>query len=255
MKGPDGPFTVPLLATDNKLAVTVGVHELHLTASIERLFVYDLYVGSGKGEVIGWLMEVAKISCTPMEYDAFITSFKCSHPATSISQYSYDLIPMQADDKYGLSLPIPYYECVISPSAEMELMKLFIETTDRLSVQPKIQSWFENYCLNYGYSFKKLKGTEYEELYYAFLIQHGISPRKTRDLALENFEANRYIELTDKEAKTKILKVIAEIVVCIGVAVFCLSMALKAETIDGIFGWGVLFFTVSGFILNFFQNK
>ena len=173
MKGPDGPFTVPLLATDNKLVVTVGEREVHLTASIERLFVYWLYVGLGKGEVIGWLREVANISVSPMLYDAYIAGFLNTHPKTPVSDYSLEHIPMQADETYGLALPIPFYECIISPNDERELMRLYIETRSD-QVYNVIVKWFQEYCKNYGYDFKKCKGSQYEYLYYAFLEQHGI---------------------------------------------------------------------------------
>ena len=173
MKGPSGPFTVPLLAKNNKLVVTVGLHDVQLTASIERLFVYWLYMGLGKGEVIEWLRDVAKISVVPMSYDAFIDDFLNTHPKTPVSDYSLELIPMQADETYGLALPIPYYECIISPNDERELMMLYLESRSD-QVYDVIVSWFQVYCKNYGYDFKKCKGSQYEYLYYAFLEQHGI---------------------------------------------------------------------------------
>lgn len=191
MKGPDGPFTVPLLAKNNKLIVTVGGHNVQLTASIERWFVYHLYVGEGKGIVIRWFREVQYVSCLPQEYDAFISQFIQEHPKTTVESYSLDIIPMQADSKIGLALPIPYYECLISEEDEKELMDLFINSKTKYQTNVRLVNWFKEYCRNYGYCFPKCEGEEYEYLYNAFLEQHGISSYAIRELEEANAVATR----------------------------------------------------------------
>lgn len=182
MKGPDGPFTIPLLAKNNKLTVTVGGHNVQLTASIERWFIYHLYVGEGKGIVIRWFREVQYISCLPHEYDAFISQFIQQHPKTTVEGYSLEVIPMQSDGKNGLALPIPYYECIISEEAERELMNLFIKSKKKYQARVRIVKWLKQYCEDYGYCFPQCEGEEYEYLYNAFLEQHGISSYAIREL-------------------------------------------------------------------------
>ena len=58
----------------------------------------------------------------------FVADFLNTHLITQVSDYSLELIPMRADGTYGLALPIPFYECIISPNDERELMKLYIKT-------------------------------------------------------------------------------------------------------------------------------
>lgn len=257
MKGPDGPFTVPLLAKDNKLMVTVGVHEVQLTASIERLFVYDLHVGAGKGEVVKWLREVAKISVAPMMYDAFISGFLDSHPKTPAPAYSYELIPMQADERLGLDLPIPHYCCTISPDAERELMRLYIETRSD-KVYNVIVEWFRAYCKDYGYDFRKCKGAQYEYLYYAFLEQHGIYRYSIKEKTIEE-EAEYYAYKNNlpKQKRRKVWRCLFKsLILLLGytLTMWLLWLGLDrinvADNMLGWFGCALAFFCLLGVLFS-----
>lgn len=197
MKGPDGPFTVPLLAKSDRLEVAIGNRNVVLSSSAERLFVYHLFVGDGESKVIRYLQEEKKVPYSPGDFEDFMARFLQEHPKIAVEEYSLDSIPMQADNNIGLTLIIPYNECVISRKAEEELMELFIESKKRYQAPGRIVKWFKQYCQDYGYRFKKCKGQEYELLYAAFLEQHGISPFVIKELE----EADAVAARIEREAK------------------------------------------------------
>lgn len=255
MKGSEGPFTVPLLAKNNKLVVTVGSHKVDLTASIERWFIYHLYAGEGKGIVIRWFREVQYVSCLPYEYDAFISSFIKQHPKTAAEKYSLDIIPMQSDGKNGLSLPIPYYECLISEEAEKELMDLYINSKKKYQAKVRLVNWFKEYCRNYGYYFPNCNGEEYEYLYTSFLEQHGISPNVIKELVAA--EVPPAVPKTKKSRPTKqwigmVFRAILLIAGCAGLMWLGVYMLeTSGDIFLGALG-GFMFFGLLGLILAMF---
>ena len=252
MKGSEGPFTVPLLAKNNKLAVTVGGNKVDLTASIERWFIYHLYVGEGKGIVIRWFREVQHVSCLPYEYDAFISMFIKQHPKTTVEDYSLDIIPMQSDGKNGLSLPIPYYECTISEDAERELMDLFIKCKKKYQAKVRLSRWLEQYCQDYGYYFPDCEGQEYDYLYHAFLEQHGISPFVIQEL--EDSENVKPATETDKREECLGIIFRTILLIAIWAGLMCLGwyMLDKSDDFYLVTLGGLMFFILLGMLLAMF---
>lgn len=174
INSPEGAFTVPLLAKDNSYQISFSGYKRSYTASIERMFVYELYVNEKKGNVISWLREVDKFNVTPMVYDEFIRLFEQEHPKTFVDSYSWEEIPMQADDKYGLDLPIPFHCCTISRKHEEEIMQII--KIAGANTRKQVSDYFRRFCEEYGYDFsRKCKGKEFYWLYEAFLEQHGIN--------------------------------------------------------------------------------
>lgn len=220
INSPEGAFTVPLLAKDNSYQISFSGYKRSYTASIERMFVYELYVNEKKGNVISWLREVDKFNVTPMVYDEFIRLFEQEHPKTFVDSYSWEEIPMQADDKYGLDLPIPFHCCTISRKHEEEIMQII--KTAGANTRKQVSDYFRRFCEEYGYDFsRKCKGKEFYWLYEAFLEQHGINmlyrPRvKTiEDIdenALEIAKTNQRLQF---KAKSKMWTVFALLFLCI----------------------------------------
>lgn len=212
----EGSFTVPILANKNIFTMILDEESLSFTASIERYFIYYLYVYINKGEVIGWLRDIGKFDWSPSKFDYFIQEFKKLHPKTAVAEYSLELIPMQADENDVLELPIPFYCPSITAQGEKELMRIIIESP-REKIKTKITSWFFTYCQDYGYDFCKCKGAQYDWLYDSYMEQHGLSKLNPRPLTPEEMEL---ITLEKKKKyQAKILKIISIIALYIGMLV------------------------------------
>ena len=200
-KTSEGSFTVPVLAESNIFKMKFDGQELSLGASIERYFIYYLYMHNDRGEVILWLRDVGKYEWNPNKFDLFIEEFINLHPKQEALEYSYELIPMQADE-HGLDLPIPHYCCTLTAKAERDLMNLFIEIPST-KVKAEMIKYFRKYCEDYGYDFsKKGKGEQFEWLYYSFLEQHGIYRYISKPLNDGEKEESRKARL-DKKRKSR----------------------------------------------------
>jgi hypothetical protein len=190
-KTSEGIFTVPILADNNIFTMKLDGQELSFRASIERYFIYYLYVYTNKGEVIGWLREIGKFNWNPNKFDRFIDEFIRLHPKEPFPEYSLDLVPMQADETQGLELPIPFYCPIITLKGEEELMQI-IKEAPHSEIRPQMIAWFVSYCHDYGYSFaKKCKGAQYDWLYESFIEQHALSKLSPRPATPEEIENAR----------------------------------------------------------------
>lgn len=225
LKAHDSIFKVPVLAENNILTLKVNNKSVAITSSIERLFIYHLYLCDNKGEVILWLRDVGKLKWAPDEFDLFIDEFIKIHIKQLVFDYSYESIPMQADE-HGLDLPIPYYCCTLTIKAERDLMNLFISTPST-KVKTEMMQYLRRYCIEYGYDFsKKGKGNQFEWLYYSFLEQHGIYRYISKPLNDEE-KAKISKDAYDKKKKNK-----KPLVIFISFSVLTLISMMLATEID-----------------------
>ena len=218
-KTPEGIFTVPILAKKNIFSIELDGGIYRFRESIERYFIYYLYVYVNKGEVIGWLREIGKYDWSPSKFDRFIDEFVKLHPKTPAPEYSLDLVPMQADKEEGLELPIPYYCPIIPLQGEKELMQI-IKEAPRSEIRNKMILWFMSYCRDYGYCFaKKCKGEQYDWLYVSFLEQHALSKLNPRPA-----DPEEVITAKAERKRTKKRKVIH---FCVKVFIYLIVLVLS----------------------------
>ena len=258
-KTSEGIFTVPILAEKNIFKMKLDGHELSFRASIERYFIYYLYFYNRKGEIIKWLREIGRYDWSPAKFDRFIDKFIKMHPKTEFMEgFSLDKVPMQADEHYGLDLPIPFYCCTLSAQGERELMQILIDSP-RQEIKSKMISWFSAYCRNYGYDFsRRCKGQEYELLYRSFLEQHCLDKYEPKPRTLEEINAIRERRKKDNRLALFVGAVIIAIVaipVISFIILLCVDPDAKPrlnEICGEIFFYSLI---VLGFLWAMFQSK
>lgn len=165
---------VKLCAKNNAYGYVIGGFTYTITASMERFYVYTLYEGSRMSFIgeIRYLCGGREL--TPMVIDEAIERFTKDHPKTPIESYSYNDIPLYADDENGLELPIPGQCCTISKEQEKEVMDIFIKYPYS-QVMPQIRSWFKSFLYRYSISFKGQTPEEIaDNLTSSFFQQRGI---------------------------------------------------------------------------------
>lgn len=255
-KTSEGIFTVPILADKNNFKMKLDGHELSFRASIERYFIYYLCVYDQRGMVTGWLREVGKYNWNPCKVDRFVDEFIKLHPKTPAPEYSLELVPMQADEKEGLELPIPYHCLVLTAQGERDLMSILMEAP-REKIRSRMVAWFSVYCYNYGYSFhKKCKGAQYEWLYESFLEQHALGKLNPRPISHEEVESAKTERLAKK--RSKICKRVAIATIYLGVLVLFGFLSMRWVDDDKYFDlnmWcSIVFFLLLGFPLYYIST-
>jgi len=136
--------------------------------------VYSLFVGSRASFIEELRYLCSGCELTPMDIDDAIAQFYKDHPKTPIENYSYSDLPLYADAKHGLDLPIPGYSCTISADQEKEVMDIFLKYPYS-QVIPQIRQWFRRYLNRYAISIKKMTDNEAADyLTSSFFQQRGI---------------------------------------------------------------------------------
>ncbi len=172
----NGPKRVFLISENGQFQTILGGKQVVYQESTERFWVYLLFQKEDRAEFARELRGSVKIELSPMEVERFTNDFIDAHSVQAANEYSFDMLPRQADKDNGLTLPIPGYTCVISREHEDALMSI-LTSYPNAGVLPKLVGWFKRFCENYGYDFqKKCKGMQYDFLTQSFLEQEGINP-------------------------------------------------------------------------------
>lgn len=172
----NGPKRVQLISDNGQFQTVLAGKQVVYQESTERYWVYLLFQKEDRAEFIRELRGSVKLELSPMEVDQFTQDFIDAHFVQRVNEYTFDMLPRQADAQGGLILPIPGYTCTISSEHEDALISLLVSYPNA-GVKSKIAGWFKTFCTNYGYDFqKKCKGLQYDYLAQSFLEQEGIDP-------------------------------------------------------------------------------
>jgi hypothetical protein len=197
---------VPLKAVNDEFEIKSGEKVLLTIAPpIERLFVYWIYGEQDKAEITFWLREAWDENITPIEIDEIIHSFRRSHPAEYIGDFSFEDIPLYADEN-GLALPMPNAYYVISKEDEQELKEIIVRYG--MYSMRRLSDWFQNYMTKYGLDCSKYYKDQQDFLLAKyFLHQHGIS------MDLITYKEDWKIANLRKEMKTALLITLGFIII------------------------------------------
>lgn len=169
---------VPLLSKKGYWAFNIKGTSYKIPSSIERYWVYLFYGEENKGEIAEWIRDYLIKNATPMQIDDVIDMFVKTHPVEQLEIFNWEQIPLYADDKLGLIIPLPYYSCTISKEQEQELLDIVRDEEDFFD---SVMEWFADFREEYGLDYsKKLKDDQDYYLALNFLQQHGIGQSKKK---------------------------------------------------------------------------